>query len=264
MKTTSAKPSDSGSSQIRLYPPSEQGTGGFDGGRITEIKPIGFPGEGAAVTRIGPLFYWAWATSNGPATIALHPHRGFEIVSYVLDGEVGHFDTGGHEGRIGTGGVQVMQTGSGIAHEERTFGPTDFFQIWFEPDLREAVRRAPAYYDARDADLPVTDVRGVRVKSVVGGNSPIELVVDAQIQHLSIDSGLAYRVGTNGARTQAVVVIKGDLELQHGASSQLIQRRDFLVVEGRLDDTFLKARATGGEVVIVDVPTSVSHPLLSK
>ena len=123
--------------RLRVYPPSEQASGSFDGGRITEIKPIGFRGEGSALTRIGPLFYWAWAESDGPATIALHPHRGFEIVSYVLNGEIGHRDTGGHEGRIRAGGVQVMQTGSGVSHEECTFeGHTEFFQIWFEPNLR--------------------------------------------------------------------------------------------------------------------------------
>jgi len=143
------------SGSVRIYPPAEQGTGSFDGGRITEIKPIGFAGDGASVVRIGPLFYWAWASTKGPAKIALHPHRGFEIASYVLSGELGHSDTGGHESRVGKGGVHVMQTGSGISHEEQTFESTEFFQIWFEPDLREAITQPPTYNEASDSELPV-------------------------------------------------------------------------------------------------------------
>ena len=47
---------------FKIYPPEAQGVGQFDGGRITEIKPIGFPQEGPAPKNLGPLFYWAWAT----------------------------------------------------------------------------------------------------------------------------------------------------------------------------------------------------------
>ena len=70
MKVTRTKSLQSSNAPVRVYPPNEQGSGSFDGGKITEIKPIGFPGEGSARTRIGPLFYWAWATANGPATMS--------------------------------------------------------------------------------------------------------------------------------------------------------------------------------------------------
>lgn len=42
-----------------IYSPEMQGRGVFDGGKISEVKPIGFSGEGSAVTRVGPLFYWS-------------------------------------------------------------------------------------------------------------------------------------------------------------------------------------------------------------
>ena len=73
---------------ITVYPPARQGRGAFDGGRITEFKPIGFPGDGAEVKRVGPLFYWAWASAHTPSKIGLHPHKAFEIMSYVLEGEI--------------------------------------------------------------------------------------------------------------------------------------------------------------------------------
>ena len=54
---TKTKPLD-----ISIYPPEAQGVGQFDGGRITEIKPIGFPQDGPHVKYTGPLFYWAACT----------------------------------------------------------------------------------------------------------------------------------------------------------------------------------------------------------
>ena len=59
---------------FKIYPPEAQGMGQFDGGRITEIKPIGFPHEGPTMENLGPLFYWAWASAKGYGKIALHPH----------------------------------------------------------------------------------------------------------------------------------------------------------------------------------------------
>ena len=50
---------------FKIYPPEAQGMGQFDGGRITEIKPIGFPHEGPTMENLGPLFYWAWASAKG-------------------------------------------------------------------------------------------------------------------------------------------------------------------------------------------------------
>ncbi len=249
---------------VRVYPPSEQGRGSFDGGKITEIKPIGFPGEGSAVTRIGPLFYWAWASANGPATIALQPHQGCEIASYVLKGELGHSDTGGHESRVAKGGVQVMQTGSGISHEECTFDATEFFQIWFEPNLREALTRPAEYHEASESELPVTETDGVRVKSIIGGKPSIKLVVDARIEHLSMAPDATHGNGQDNARTQAIVVVNGDFEVQNGGDSRLVKARDFLIVEGQLDAAQLKAGPTGGEVAVVDVPTEVSYSLLAR
>jgi len=72
----------------QIIKPQDQATGQFDGGKITEQKPIGFPGEDAVIERLGPLFYWAWAESREPAEIGLHPHQGYEIITYVLKGKL--------------------------------------------------------------------------------------------------------------------------------------------------------------------------------
>ena len=118
--------------KIRVYTQNEQAKGHFGDGEIVENKPIGFPHEGSVVKRVGPLFYWAWAKSLKTFEIPLHPHSGFEILSYVLQGTVGHRDTLGNLQQVTTGGAQIMQTGSGAYHAEELGKDTEMFQIWFE------------------------------------------------------------------------------------------------------------------------------------
>ena len=141
--------------KLSVWTPDQLGVGAFDGGKITEIKPIPFPRESGGSNRIGPLFYWAWASANGDGVIGLHPHQGFEIISYVMEGTVGHTDTAGNNRRVSAGGIQAMQTGSGISHQEEMHGErTEFFQIWFEPNMQEALRERPRYLDFEDSQIP--------------------------------------------------------------------------------------------------------------
>ena len=177
--TTSTREATAHTPTVRLFPPDAQGQGSFDGGKITEIKPIPFPHESGGIKARGPLFYWAWATAHGDGIIGMHPHQGFEILSYALEGEIGHTDTLGTRSRVGKGGVQVMQTGSGVSHQEEMFGDrTDFFQIWFEPNLKEALSRKPTYHEYADAEFPRENRDGVEIKSIIGNGGPIDLVAE--------------------------------------------------------------------------------------
>src|SRR3989442_11859493 len=73
-----------------------------------------------------------------------HPHRGFETVTYVLDGEMVHADSQGHKGRIGPGDVQWMTAGDGVVHSEmpaeriqREGGRIHGFQLWVNLPQRD-------------------------------------------------------------------------------------------------------------------------------
>ena len=262
--------------KITVYPPDRQGTGAFDGGKITEIKPIDFPGGSSQSRRLGPLFYWAWATSRGEGVIGMHPHQGFEIMSYVLVGEIGHTDTLGTKSRVATGGAQVMLTGSGVSHQEEIYGRhTEFFQIWFEPDLQEAVDREPSYSEHHNGDFPVIAANGVRRKLVIGGQAPVSLVADIQMEDVTIEPGATYRRQLAAGRCLTAVAVEGTGSWQidtaaaenaaAGAHSNPveIQKPDFSVLEPDEAATVAATAAVDEalRLALVEVPLSVDYRL---
>ncbi|MBC8288584.1 MAG: pirin family protein [Nitrospinae bacterium] len=251
---------------FKIYPPESQGVGQFDGGRITEIKPIPFPHEGPALKNLGPLFYWAWAKAEGYGKIGLHPHQGFEIMSYALQGEIGHHDTLGNHSRVQAGGAQVMQTGSGVSHEEETIGDhTEFFQIWFDPDIRKTFENQPTYNEYINADFPSQAIDGVTLKTVIGENAPIHLVSDAIMKDISIDQDRHFQYKLDEKKILASVVISGKgilLDMQTGAKNY-ISRQDFALIHARQcgnismqadPDSLLR-------LVTIEVPAQVDYPL---
>ncbi len=218
---------------IQIYPPESQGVGQFDGGRITEIKPIGFPHEGPEIKNLGPLFYWAWATAKGYGKIALHPHQAFEIMSYALEGEIGHYDTLNNRGRVKAGGAQVMQTGSGVSHEEETVGDhTDFFQIWFDPNIKKTIHNEPTYNEYANEDFPTKSKDGVALKTIIGKGSPVTLVADVVMKDISIEQGRQFQYPLGRRKTLALVVISGEgllFDMRTGIKHH-VSRRDFVLI----------------------------------
>ena len=100
-----------------------------------------------------------------------HPHRGFETVTYMLDGHMRHEDHLGNRGDLGPGDVQWMTAARGIIHSEmpqQTQGRMRGFQLWLNLPAAEKLR--PAHYrDIPAAELPQLQLpSGVRIKAIAG------------------------------------------------------------------------------------------------
>ena len=252
--------------EIQIVQPEAQIVGQFDGGRITEIKPIGFPQDGPAPRHLGPLFYWAWATAKGYGKIALHPHQAFEIMSYAIEGEIGHYDTLGTKSRVKAGGAQVMQTGSGVSHEEETVAEhNEFFQIWFEPNLRESVTKSPTYREFAHEDFPSETLDGVTVKQVIGNGAPVTIEAEATMQDILVHPGNSYRRDLAADRTLALMVIegKGVLVDEIAENKHSLEPRYFAVVHAdEPGSVSIQAEADNSlRIALIEVPSKVDYPL---
>ncbi len=252
--------------EIKIYPPESQVVGQFDGGRITEIKPIPFPGEGPKLENMGPLFYWAWASAKGYGKIGLHHHQAFEIMSYALEGEIGHYDTLGNRSRVKAGGAQVMQTGSGVSHEEETLGDqNEFFQIWFEPDLRETINQTPTYREFSHDDFPVENREGVTIKKLIGEKAPISIKAEVVMQDILIQPDHSYRYKIPANYSLALVVIDGKGKLvDETTSGKHYLEPKYLALAHSIEESVISLHTEGASplrIALIKVPSQVDYPL---
>jgi redox-sensitive bicupin YhaK (pirin superfamily) len=99
-----------------------------------------------------------------------HPHRGFETVTYMLDGHMQHKDDHGNTGDLGPGDVQWMSAARGIIHSEmpqQSEGRMRGFQLWLNLPAKEKMKPA-AYRDIAASEIPVVSKDGAQVKVIAG------------------------------------------------------------------------------------------------
>lgn len=114
-----------------------------------------------------------FASDNADDYIAgfpAHPHRGFETVTYMLDGHMLHEDHLGNRGNLKSGGVQWMTAARGIIHSEmpqQESGRMHGFQLWVNLPAQEKMKE-PSYRDIQAGDIPVVDFNGGTVRVIAG------------------------------------------------------------------------------------------------
>ncbi len=119
-----------------------------------------------------------------------HPHRGFETVTYMLDGHMLHEDHLGNRGNLRSGGAQWMTAGRGIIHSEipqQQSGRMRGFQLWINLPAREKMKPA-AYRDIQPEDIPRLALPGgVEVKVIAGTLTVGDATVAGPIQGISTE-----------------------------------------------------------------------------
>jgi len=125
--------------------------------------------------RLDPFLMLDEFSSDDPddyiAGFPSHPHRGFETVTYLLDGHMLHEDHLGHRGDLKSGGVQWMTAGRGIIHSEmpqQEQGRMRGFQLWVNLPAREKMKPA-SYRDIQPSEIPVVPLPGGGRAKVIAG-----------------------------------------------------------------------------------------------
>jgi quercetin 2,3-dioxygenase len=213
---------------IRIFPKQKQGKGAFNGGDIVENKPI-VPGNVPGSMRpYSNLFYWAHARAVTDSTIGLHPHEGFEICSFILKGEIRHYDTKLREWRpLRAGGAQIIRAGNGISHSEWMGKDAEMFQIWFDPNLRVALTQPASYDDYEVTAFPETTANGVVERTIVGEGSPFRMETSGiGVQRLELGAACkTLSLGEN--RMASIYTIEGEALV----GGERLGEGDFAVVD---------------------------------
>jgi redox-sensitive bicupin YhaK (pirin superfamily) len=203
------------------------------GGVLQAIKPV-VGGQSADGAHSAGLYYWSHSHFTDNFEFGLHRHEGFEIVTFVLDGENSHFDS---EGKtwvpLHKGDVQIIRSGSGISHNERVAKGTRAFQIWFDPGYDDALQRTPDYSD-HPASTFTTEREGVfGVTDYIGGRGPVRTLVEGlAVRRLTSEIQAAETVSLGDDRYSILYVIDGQATIE----GNQMETDDALVLRGN-DET---------------------------
>ncbi len=166
----------------------------------------------------GPHYFEPAATPRG---VGEHPHRGFETVTIVYDGEVSHRDSTGKGGTIGPGDVQWMTAARGILHEEfhsagftKSGGPFRMVQLWVNLPAKDKMAQ-PGYQAITSAEIPVVPLPGEAGKARIiagefaGVKGPARTFTPINMWDLRLTAGAALKLDLPEGHTSALVVLSG-------------------------------------------------------
>jgi hypothetical protein len=239
---------------IQIIPKDRQAKGVFNGGEITENKPIGFPGDGGFIKPYSNLFYWAYAEATVDSTIGLHPHQGFEIMSFVLKNNIRHFDTKLQDWRpLNAGDVQIIRAGNGISHAEFIAEGGAIFQIWFDPNLSKTLSQPASYDDYRSEEFPVHISGDVNVKTFIGSGSPVTLDTEGlEALEFTFESA-HYKRKIAQDLIHSLYVIKGSLVL----NGEAVKSDDFIIIKDSTELTIESQEP--GKLFLISSPASLNY-----
>jgi len=204
--------------------------------------------------RMGPVTHGPGEAKGAPD----HPHRGFETVSYILDGAIEHQDSQGNHGRIGPGDVQWMTAGSGVIHSElpseeirRKGGRLHGFQLWVNLPRRDKMMK-PRYQELRAAEIPTaTSADGKVTVTVIAGES---LGTRATIDTRTPIMYLHVRLAAGASFTQAIPENYNAFAFIVGGTAELgdrLARENDMVLFDRDGDEVTITTKNGAELLLI-------------
>jgi redox-sensitive bicupin YhaK (pirin superfamily) len=167
-----------------------------------------------------------------------HPHRGFETVTYMLDGRMRHRDNHGNEGVLVPGSVQWMTAGRGLVHSEmpeQQEGRMRGFQLWLNLPAREKMT-SPKYQEFGPERIPVaTPARGVTVKVIAGQvdsvSGPIsQPATDPTYLDIALEPGAEFTQSLPSDYAAFLYVFEGTLQVGASAEASVLRTHELGVL----------------------------------
>jgi hypothetical protein len=207
--------------------------------------------------------------------VGWHPHRGFETVTVVYDGEVDHEDTSGGGGSIGPGDVQWMTAGAGILHKEmhgadfaRRGGRFEMLQLWVNLPAKSKMA-TPTYQTLLDRDIPAVALPegGGSVRVIAGefggAKGPADTFTPINLLDVRLRAGHRARLSLGDGHTAALYVLKGELAVN---GSESAAERELVVFQRNGHEVEIEAKSDATVFVMngrpIDEPISGYGPFV--
>ena len=181
-----------------------------DGANVRRL----FPTKG--IKHYDPYVLFDDFSIKPPSGFPDHFHSGFEVITYVVKGQLQHKDSKGNQVVLSAGDVQLFSTGSGIVHSEMPQGTEQVrgFQLWINLP-REFKTMTPGYEVVKAADIRATKISDqVSVKTIVAAVSTVRTKAQVMIQEIQIKSGSRYKLVLPEGYTGFVYVSSGSATIE--------------------------------------------------
>lgn len=201
--------------------------------------------------------------------VGQHPHRGFETVTIVYQGELEHLDSTGGGGQIGPGDVQWMTAGSGILHEEfhsrgfaKAGGTLEMVQLWVNLPARDKMT-APGYQSIVAKQIPSVDLpeRAGYVRVIAGNyadkNGPARTFTPMDVLDVRLNAGRDATLRLREGRALILVVLHGEVRVN--GSEQVVSDAE-MVLLGK-DGADVHLEAVSDAVVLVLSGEPIEEPV---
>src|SRR4051812_43098328 len=223
-----------------------------EGGGFIVRRPLPTLGMDAVdlfllLDELGPVEYAPGEAIGAPD----HPHRGFETVSYILEGELEHEDSAGHRGVIGAGDVQWMTAGSGVVHSEMPSrrlqtegGRVEGFQIWVNLPSDQKMTD-PRYQEVPQARIPRVELdEGRAVVRLIAGRAhgvdgAVETTSPIVYAHVTVQPGGRVDLPADAGMNAMIYVIHGSGAV--GADERPVRQYELAILEHDGDEVHLAA-----------------------
>lgn len=211
----------------RQWVKSVDGMPASDGAGVKLKRVIGQP----KLADLDPFMLLDDFRNNDPKAYAAgfpaHPHRGFETVTYMLEGKMEHQDSAGNKGLLGDGGVQWMTAGAGILHSEmpkQTDGRLWGFQLWV--NLPSHLKMTPPrYQDIQSHQIPEVTGKGYKVRVLAGKFEQVEGAANSLTRvnyfDVHLDGGQRIQLDPDNGHHAVLFCYQGQIKAQGEAGEQV-------------------------------------------
>ena len=214
----------------------------------------------------GPQVY---KPGNNGLPFGPHPHRGFETVTFILEGSLAHMDTGGHESIMHAGGVQWMTAGSGLVHAElsppefkRDGGDMEILQLWVNlpPELKMTT---PRYTGLQAADIPAIATDGGAVVNLVSGEfagktGPVDSLTGVMMSTVEMPAGSTVSLPAPKGRNVFFYVVRGAADVGGKAAPK------FDLVDFNDDGNTIEVSAPDGAYLLYGHADPIGAPVVAR
>ncbi|WP_296252174.1 pirin family protein [Pseudomonas sp. UBA4194] len=240
-----------------------------DIGDLTTRRPL----PGPDIEQLDPFLF---LNHHGPQTyppgnqglpFGPHPHRGFETITFILQGNLSHLDSGGHESIIGAGGVQWMTAGSGLVHAElspesfkREGGPLEILQLWL--NLPSCLKMtAPAYTGLQRESITVINQDNAEIQLIsgdcAGKEGPIRSLTQTCMMVVTLQAGAKVRLPAPSSRNVFLYVVNGSAEI----ASVVLEQHHLIALSGDADEVVIDSAQ--GSTLLYGHAEPLNEPVVS-